>query len=71
MERLPDIIEHDSTITAHFRDEEAGTHLSITVTYEGLIIDAWEVDEDGNDRLVGTVGRMASEWWDFIEGSSG
>ena len=67
MEPLPVTIE-DGTITAHFQDREEGTHLVITITHEGLIMDAYSVDEDGNDAIVGTVGRMANEWWEYIDG---
>ncbi len=67
MERLP-VTTEDGTVTAHFRDEEEGTHLVISITHEGLIMDAYSVDEDGNDAIVGTVGRMANEWWEYIEG---
>jgi hypothetical protein len=45
-----------------------GQWLEVFMTDEGVIMDAWEVDHDGNDRLVGTVGRMAEEWWEYIVG---
>ncbi len=54
-------------LEATFRDENR--QLGIRVTEEGLIMDAWEIDEDGSDHLVGTVGRMASEWWEYLTGT--
>ena len=41
--------------------------LEVTVTPEGVIMDAWEL-VDGNLELVGTTGRMADEWFNHIKG---
>ncbi len=70
MERLSDVIEDDTT-TAHFRDEEEGTHLSVKVTHEGVIMDCFAVDPDGNDQIVGTFGMMADEIFDWLTRGSG
>lgn len=48
--------------------ENDGRVLEVVLTHEGVIMDAWEVDHDGNDRLLGTIGRTAEEWWEHIAG---
>jgi len=49
--------------------EGDGRSLVITITEEGLILDAYAIDEDGNDFLVGTKGMMADEWFDSLDQS--
>lgn len=62
--------DNDDT-THHFRDEEEGTHLSIQITEEGLIMDCFAVDHDGNDQIVGTFGMMADEIFEWLTKGSG
>ncbi len=62
----------DPVVFAHFFDKKEGTHLSIQITDEGVIMDCYAVDPDGNDQVVGTFGMMASEIFDWLtEGSGG
>ncbi len=62
--------DNDDT-THHFRDEEEGIHLSIQITSEGLIMDCFAVDHDGNDAIVGTFGMMADEIFEWLTRGSG
>lgn len=71
MERIDTTKWPNGDLDATFRDDKDGMQLSIRITEEGLIMDAWSIDEDGNDFLVGSLGRMANEWWEYIDGSAG
>lgn len=64
MERI-----HDEEFRGNYRftfTDEYGRMLEVQVTEEGVIIDAYE---DGGEILVGTIGRMADEWFEYVEGS--
>lgn len=47
---------------------DEGRVLEVVLTHEGVIMDAYEVDPDGNDRHVGTKAMMADEWWEYLYG---
>ncbi len=70
MERQP-ILDQDGTITAPFRDEEEGTYLNVQITHEGVIMDCYAVDHDGNDQIIGTFGMMADEIFEWLTRGSG
>jgi len=66
-------------IAVTFRDErtiegnvqvDGDRQLNITITHEGLIIDCFEIDHDGNDQIVGTFGKMADEIFDWLTAAS-
>lgn len=42
-------------------DEEEGLHLVITTTEEGITLELYSVDYDGNDLLLGTKKRSWNE----------
>ena len=48
--------------------EDSTRSMAIHVTEEGVILDLYEVDEDGNDMLTASVGMMYNEWADWMEG---
>ncbi len=71
MERIDTIRWPNGDLEATFRDDQAGKHLRIRITSEGMIMDAYSIDEDGNDFIIGALGRIANEWWEYLEGSGG
>ena len=54
-------VYNSDTIVHNVIDFDADGHrsLAIHITGEGLIVDLYDVDEDGNDILAG------SSWWMF------
>lgn len=62
-ENYPELPEPYTT----FWENGEGWSLVVNITDEGIILDAYSVDEDGNDELVGTMGMTAEEWFDFVE----
>lgn len=40
-----------------------GDSLVVNVTDEGIVLDAYVVDADGNDHLLGTRAMTADEWF--------
>lgn len=37
---------------------------------EGIVMDLYQLDEDGNDFILGTVGMMYEEWMDWVQGDT-
>jgi len=60
--------EIDGSDTTRIFELEENRSLVVKLTHEGVIFDAYDLDEDGNDILVDTVGRMADEWWEYVDG---
>ena len=47
-------------------DPEGGRSLSVVFTDEGIIMDVYDVDEEGNDYWADSWAMMYNEWADRI-----
>ena len=47
-------------------DHGAVPTLTIIVTHEGVIMDAYAQKFDGPDEHKGTIGMTYEEWWEFV-----
>lgn len=67
-----------TTIDANYPDAGTSTYsvtdfgdnrsMTVHITPEGIILDLYHVDEDGNDTLRESVGMTYDEWADWMEG---
>lgn len=51
-----------------FWSNREGQSVVVNITDEGVILDAYAIDFDGNDYLAGTMAMTYEEWFNFLEG---
>jgi hypothetical protein len=54
----------------HIYSPLEGRFMSVNFGDEGIVMDVYDVDEDGNDILRGTMGMMYEEWMDYVQEGS-